>query len=328
MSTCFSISSASRYARGVIAGVFCVLLVASSHGQQAAVPSLAFVPAAPSVYQPFAVRVTFAEPVCFSVTSPVYSSVSFTKGVLRLVLSHLKPGPCVTERLLPVSGLPAGTHTVRVSVTSFRPAIATDLHAGGTTIENELASASLVVAQRAEIPVVNVYSAKVLGDGIYKPFAATEGGGGPVVLWLQHGETLTGGGEWLEVGSPRENGYAFKLMGTASATPPLMPPPFEPVYFFRYPAPFQGHFAVTGAECVQLLKTWFGQTGARACAPPMFYGLSLKNGACPLGASPVFRLFHPVSIAHRYTQSADTYSELQNFGFIGEGAPFCALARD
>lgn len=281
-------------------------------------------PSIPTAYTPFNVRVTFASEVCFSVTSPVYSSVTFQNSVLSLSLSHLKSGPCVTERLLPVSGLPAGTHTVRVSVTSSN-AKATDY--GFSTIETEIASTAVTVKLPPQLVPVNVFTGRINGDNIFRPFPYTEGGGGPVVLWIPQGGVLNGVGYWLQPGDPPLNGYTFSAMRDSSATPGVLPSAYEPFYFFGYPAPAVGVFGATTAECLQIVRTWGAAPNANVCPTPIYYVLKYKNGACPLGATPVFRLFHPASVVHRYTQSAETYSELQNFGFIGDGPVFCAPIR-
>ena len=155
----------------------------------AAVPSLIVEPQKPASYAPFNVRVTFASEVCFGVTSPIYSSVSFKNGVLSLSLSHLKSGPCVTERVLPISGLPPGTHTIRVSVTSTKlPATGY----GFSTNDTEIASTVVTVVAPVQLEVVNLFTARVDGDNIFRPFPYTEGGGGPVVLWIPQGGALTG----------------------------------------------------------------------------------------------------------------------------------------
>lgn len=291
---------------------------------------LTVLPSVPSAYEPFVVRVNFSTPVCFNLNSPVYSSVSFTGGVLSLSLSHLKPGPCVTERLLRVSGLPDGNHTVRVSVTSARPSTAGDAFPGGSTVDTPIAQIALTVSARSQLLPMNVYTARVDGDSVFRPFAATEGGGGPVVVWTNHGDPVTGGGDWLDVGSPLTSGYSFKawrpVPSSSGPAADAIPAPYEPIYFFRYPTPLQGVFAATSAECLALTRSWLSPS-ATACPGPSSYVLQYRNGACPLGATQVYRLFHPASVAHRYTQSADTYSELQNFGFIGEGPVFCAPAR-
>ena len=44
----------------------------------------------------------------------------------------------------------------------------------------------------------------------FSPYSATENGGGPVVIWSQHGAPLTGGGDWLDVGPPYTIGYTFQ----------------------------------------------------------------------------------------------------------------------
>ena len=295
--------------------------------QAAAITQISVEPSSPSAYEPFMLRLTFSTPVCFSTSSPVYANVSFRASTLSMSLSHLKPGPCVTERLLPVSGLPAGTNEIRVNITSAKLSTNGDGFVGGSTVETEVARTQVTVLQSPQLESVNLYSARVDGDNVFKPFDATEGGGGPVVLWQNHGDPLTGGGDWLDVGSPLQDGYTFKAARRNAALPAQLPSVYEPLYLFRYPAPLQGVFAATTTEFLPIVRAWLALPSAAVCPTPVYYVLKYKNGACPMGATPVFRLFHPQSVVHRYTQSMDTYSELQNHGFIGEGPVFCAPGR-
>ena len=309
-----------------VAGVFSAVAL---HAQTANSASISFSPTSPSEYEPFKVRVVFSAPVCFSVNSPVYSKVSFANGILGLTLSHLKLGPCVTERILSVSGLPRGAYSVRLSATSAKASVSSDPYYGGSTIETELVSAPIVVAARTELDRVNAYTARIDGDNVFKPFTPTESGGGPVVLWMNHGEPVSGGGDWLDVGSPLQDGYTFKAMrnvgGIAQSSLPVA---FEPLFVYRYPTPLQGVFVATSSDCLDVVRNWLSSPSATTCGPASYFVLKYKNGSCPLGATPVYRLFHPVSIAHRYTQSAETYSELQNYGYIGDGPVFCAPIRE
>lgn len=283
-------------------------------------------PSSPAAYEPFNVRVAFSTPHCFSMNNPVYSSVLFKQGVLSLTLSHLKRGPCADERVYPVSGLPAGTHTIRINVTS--PVTSADGYLFGATIATEVGNTRVVVAPTPNFEPLNVYMARIDGDSVFQPFRVTEGGGGPVVAWQDHGNTFgSGNGDWLDVGRYTEDGYTFKAMRASGTVASPIPDAYEALAPLRYPQPAQGLIQVTGAECVQLSRAWQSRPEVTTC----YWGnyvLKLRNGACPLGATPVYRLFHPISVAHRYTQSADTYAELQNFGFIGEGPKFCAPARE
>ena len=87
-------------------------------------------------------------------------------------------------------------------------------------------------------------------------------------------------------------------------------------------------FGATTSECLRNLRAWDASPNTSSCPNPIYYVLKYKNGACPPCATPVHHLFHPVTIAHPYTQSAETYSELQNDGFIGDGPVFCAPTHE
>ena len=112
------------------------------------------------------------------------------------------------------------------------------------------------------------------------------------------------------------------------ATPGVLPNAYEPFYFFAYPTPEVGVFGATTSECLRNLRAWDASPNTSSCPNPIYYVLKYKNGACPPCATPVHHLFHPVTIAHPYTQSAETYSELQNDGFIGDGPVFCAPTHE
>ena len=79
----------------------------------------------------------------------------------------------------------------------------------------------------------------------FSPYSATENGGGPVVIWSQHGAPLTGGvtgwtsahlHDWIHVSS----------MAAGRGLPLLVPKDaqyaaFENIYRFDYPKPFKAH---------------------------------------------------------------------------------------
>lgn len=319
---------AAKASLAVCVGVMSAFVASGINAKVANSPSISFSPTTPKEYEPFKVRLLFSVPVCFSINSPVYSKVSLSNGILSLALSHLKPGPCVSERILPLSGLPRGSYSIRLTMTSAKASSPSDPYYGGSTVETELAVVPIVVAARPELDPANVYTARIDGDSVFKPFTSTEDGGGPVVLWSNHGEPVSGGGDWLDVGSPLQEGYTFKAMrnvgGIAASE---LPAAFEPLFVYRYPTPLQGVFAATTNDCLDVVRIWLSSPSATTCGIPSYFVLKYKNGSCPLGATPVFRLFHPGSFAHRYTQSAETYSELQNYGYVGDGPVFCAPFR-
>lgn len=292
---------------------------------------LRFIPASPQEYEPFRVIATFSEDVCLSTNAPGYAQVRFAGNLLDIQLSHLKAGSCSRQREFQFNGLPAGSHTVQLGLTSRRPQQTGDAYDGGSTLLIAIGSAPLSILSRADFATKYWFTGRIDGDSIFHPYQITEGGGGPVVIWGSHGEPLTGGGDWLDVGPPTTSGFTFQAWTPISGSAEVLPrepknDAFEAIYRYNYPNPSQGAFMTTEAECLAATRLLFLPT-ASVCAFPVGYVLKYRNGACPFGASPVYRLFHPVSIAHRYVQSADTYVALQSYGYVGEGPQFCAPKR-
>ena len=311
---------------------FASLLVATAAVCNAApTAQISLVPLSPQEYEPFRVVATFSEDVCLSTNAPGYARVRFASNVLDVQLSHLKTGNCTRTREFAFAGLPAGNHTVQLSLTSRRASLPTDGYDGGTTIVATIGTSALAVRARSNLVPQYWFTGRIDGDSVFSPYSATENGGGPVVIWSQHGAPLTGGGDWLDVGPPYTIGYTFQAWQPGGGLPLLVPKDaqyaaFENIYRFDYPKPLQGAFMATDSDCLVATRTFVSPT-ATQCINPFGYVLKYRNGACPMGASPVYRLFHPVSIAHRYVQSADTYVALQSYGYVGEGPQFCAPKR-
>ena len=102
---------------------------------------------------------------------------------------------------------------------------------------------------------------------------------------------------------------------------------FAPLYSINYPAPYLGRFVTTSLDTARGLKARWAPS--QSDDPQiLIYVLRLTNGACPLGASPVYQLFNATAVAHRWTQSTELYSALAESGFVGEGAVFCAPKQD
>ena len=263
-------------------------------------------------YQPFDVVATFSKPYCLNTESPIYSALTLNQGVLSLVLTHVKSGPCVSERRLRVPGLPTGDYRIRVSITD-----------GGTrtlTFEAEVGTVNLTVAANSSTPIASrVETARIDGGALAKPFGVYPLGDGPVTLFKGSLNAPLGTtGVWVEVGPP----YSFGVFDQAP-TGAYVSDTFVPVYVVNYPAPYSGLFITTALQTARELQS---QWAVPSSGEPRlwFYALRLKNGACPLGSSPVYQLFHPQSVAHRWTQSMEMYSVLAENGFVGEGAIFCA----
>ena len=273
------------------------------------------------IYRPFDVIATFSKPYCLSTVAPIYSEVTLKEGTLSLVLSHLKSGECATQRTLRVPGLPMGTYNVRVSVTGG------DMYAGTHVVEE--GSASLKVEMRAGDPSFGVmYTARVDG-GEVKPFGTYPVEEAPITLTSMpwNGELLNENVNWIEVGGPPPKSHAFSLFVPTDFERPL-PEPFVPIWDIYYPKPYRGIFVTTSRETVDALQAqWYPGVPYRVTGLPGAYVLRSTGGACPLGASPVYRVFQPQVVAHRWTQSMETYTMLVQNGYVGEGIAFCSPSQ-
>jgi len=129
--------------------------------------------------------------------------------------------------------------------------------------------------------------------------------------------------QWLEAGDPQTEAYTFKAL-SAPLTAGALPASLSRLYRVEYPAPFVGaYFTIDGDAARRLAREWSRN------AEEMPYALGRPDaGACPMGMSPVYRLFNPAAVFHRWTQSAETYGVLVAGGFVGEGAAWCAPGHD
>lgn len=287
--------------RGLLASVILLAFSASAFAQPAATPisSVAFDPPNPKVYEPFSVAVTFSKPYCIA-DAPQFSRVRLTGNALLLSLSHLGDGPCALQRTFVVQGLPDGTFEVTVAVT-------------GTYVETTFNRRETIVVERGTFPLTVDPAAQYNKGAVY----TTQFGDAYVLDLAPTGPVRT----VFEVNmvTGREDpefmvytGVRLGRIGVPSAAVGL--------WQLRYPSPLKGGFVTTSyAEYTRLITQGFSPMGGE----PLFV-LPVQNGACPLGASPVYRLFNPKAPAHRYVSSFDTYNVLATNGFVGEGIVFCA----
>ena len=137
----------------------------------------------------------------------------------------------------------------------------------------------------------------------------------------------------IPFGATRITGLTPLLVGTNSADFTVfaattatdrqsLPATFTPLYAINYPAPLAGTYWTTSLpDCTTLNQQWQGRN---TCDSTDVYVLRARSGACPIGASSVYRLYQPKVIAHRYTQSAEAYAALIDVGYTGEGVVWCA----
>lgn len=281
-------------------------------------------------YRPFTIKARFTKPYCLS-DYPGFAYVTLRSSVLNVQISHLSTGTCVSqqERSIRINGIAAGTSQVRVALTATLgqafspPSQPVELE----SYEAEAAQVSLEVKklpgeeQRGLCMAQFNLQKKAIG---LQPAAGCAGYINDVIA--------------LEVGTfqgKRAGAFLAYFFAPNNVQVPPTDPAFQRLYILRYPDPLQGRFAtVSAATCERLVAEWRldpakdNATCVGRSFDPKFYVLAARNGACPLGSSPVYQLFQPTARGHRYTQNADTYSHLLNNGYVGEGVVWCAPARE
>ena len=280
----------------------------------AVMPNVVVTTASPVAFQPLTVRADFSIAYCLSNECPIYSNVSLKSGVLSVVLSHLRTGPCLTTKTFTLPGLPAGNYALRISVTAD--------DSGGIqvrrTYEAEVGQTTLTVTQPPGIGLSVMCMARV-DLPAYGPY-----GTGPVMLTGRCSEEpvfstpRSNGTTPLEVGTATPS---FLVYGAPAGT--LLPAPFTQLYAVTYPSPLAGIFWTTSrADCASLNLAWNGKD---SCDGSTTIVLRPNVGVCPLGTSAIYRVFQPQIPAHRYTQNAATYTALVQANHVGEGIAWCAV---
>jgi hypothetical protein len=284
----------------------------------------------PPAYQPFDLRVTFNAGVCLSPTYPLFGDVSYKDKVLTITLSHLKTGVCELTRTVRVPGLPPGFHDIVVQVTKGASATGGAIPIGappfGSNPSSQDSYTTLEPPFAGRIEIAELFSTVLatyrddepsLVSGAIPPEKI---GMGAIVLGSGALTALGNAvkGDWLEPNA----GYTFRVYGLAQGM--SIPDDLVPLRLLKYPLPLKGVFATTDAATAdRLANEWGNNINANGG------GLvgKLSAGSCPIGMSPVYQAFHPVAIAHRYTQSNATYRMLIANGYKGDGAVFCAPSR-
>ena len=278
-------------------------------------PNVAVITASPLAFQSFTVKADFSKAYCFSDDYPLYSNISLKAGVLSVILSHLRLGPCVTTKSITLPGIPAGEYTLRLSVTGD--------DSGGIqvrrTYEAEVGQTQLTVTLPTGIVRSGVMCMARVDSPEYGPY-----GSGPVMLVARCSEEPTIATPRINGTTPLEVGTAtpsFYIYGAAAGTP--LPAPFTTLYAVPYPPPLAGLFWTTSlADCASLNRAWNGKS---TCDEANLVVTSPSSGVCPIGTSPIYRLFQRSVVAHRYTPNTATYAALVEAGHVGEGIAWCSI---
>lgn len=285
-----------------------VVTVRPANGQDSTVES----------FRAFDINVSFAGSYCLDAAAPGYSSASLKNGTLRLLLSHQSTTACAPKstHTIRLSGLPAADYSIYVGVTAtlgapFSPPVQfVELD----SVEVESGMTNVTVRPKAgEVRLGMVTCGGTPGTNALARF---EGG----CISIQGEKVATDEASYASTGPRIGTFTAYRFETDPGA-------PYQRLYSIEYPTPFLGTFwTADSAVCRGLAAAWNKPT--TECAGGTVYALSLKEQSCPLGASPIYQLFHPQAIAHRYTQSATLYRALIERGYRGEGAFWCAPLRE
>lgn len=268
-------------------------------------------PAQVAAYEPFDVLVQFSREYCLSRATPIVSQVTSTAVVgpgstLTVVLSHLDvtdPAPCILRSTAKVRlpGMAPGINTLEVALTQ-------------TTQPFLLAYRSQVVergsVQVSIFPVANVP---------VKVMTINGPNGAPFYLSTVDAQNLSGSGSLLPTGPSGTSVPAF--FGWSARR---MPPPTVATRLFslKFSSPVGYFYTTSPVERDALLRAGLVDEVGPSWEP--IYVLPAVNGACPLGATPVRRLFNQADILHRYEMNTDSVSVLSANGYVDENIAFCS----
>ncbi len=270
-------------------------------------------PAQLVAYQPFDVVVQYSREYCIARASPIVaqatteSSLAGSKTV-TIVLSHLDvtdPVVCTprSSSRVRVLGLPPGMTTLQVGITQtiwaavlvYRSAVA------------ESGEATLSVPTSSNTPV--------------KVMTINGPNGAPFYLSTVDAQNLSGSGSLLPSSGAESNPSFYGWSALRSPVPSAA----QRLYSLKYASPSRFFYTTSVAERDALLRVGFVEQVAPSWGP--IYVLAATNGACPLGSTPVRRLFNQADFLHRYEMNVDTISMLAANGYVDENIAFCSPAQ-
>jgi hypothetical protein len=266
-------------------------------------------------YTPFTVSVAAAgAPLCDGPTVNVIGSVRVTGDIAHISVPPI--GARCASRTFEIPGLPRAVRTLRIDVTAL--AVDGNRTAGGGT----KAASTQVLTHDIEVrPLFGMAEMSRFWTAEFRSALSS----GPVRLLLTSSRVEMFAGQWLwfEVGDPQVDAYTFKALSAPLASGGL-PSSLVRLTSVEYPAPFAGTF-VTGDTALarSLAASWSGV----AVELPFAVG-RVRAGSCPIGMTPVYQLFNPTSVVHRWTQYVETYHVLIANGYVGEGPSWCAPIHD
>jgi hypothetical protein len=309
-------------------GGLCFALALSAQSAQS--QTISFDPPVVREFEPFVVKVNFAREYCLNDSFPLLGESSLQVDVLSVVLTHVNTGPCSRNKQVSVPGLPAGSYRLRVSV-SAHSAASSGLN--GASVLAETVETALSVATLAPARELIAFSSTWIqsGDDVASHSPPAPDPNAVLLLWPFR--DVLRGGRWLEVGANLDAAYTFKAIYSPDSQ--RVPQALLPLYFIPYPLPLHGWYYSTDKALIDRLarqwqgatsvtSEWLGALGLRTDGVALVG--RVVGGACGLGMSPVYQLFNPAAIKHRWTQSRATYALLQSAGYVAEGPAWCAPA--
>lgn len=93
----------------------------------------------------------------------------------------------------------------------------------------------------------------------------------------------------------------------------------QPVCRLYHPQVATHFYSANATDCATIRRTapWVDEGVA-------FRALTAKNGVCPVGTDPVYRLFNPDLANHVYTRSTASVAAFAQTGWANEGVVFCS----
>lgn len=255
-------------------------------------------------YSPFVIGVVVTAPLCLSAKGPLFVDAQLTGTTLRLVTTHVDSVSCVQARDYTVPGLPAGTFTLQVAATQTSQntsnGIVSEIAAEGVS--------TVTVAAASHGGLVDFVTVESnIGFGFRN--AATVLLSPPIVTSISRLEGTAGG--LLPT-------RAFRAWQKSLFFETILPKAARPVFALKYPGVRSGFMTINEVERDKLLSVGFAYGGEGG-----FWALPAINGACAFGTFPVFRMFNPEALLHRYTPSLSLTNILAANGYVMELVAFC-----
>ena len=290
-----------------------IALVSATHAQTspASVQSIQTVPVQPLAYEPFDVMVDYSRSYCLARSAPIVSQVTSGEASssrqLSVVLSHLDvtdPSTCSarTSSTIRMPGVAPGTVSLTLALTqTFSPSLF--IFRSGIAEQGQISFTIAPLSTPAPVKVMTINGPNSM----------------PFYLSTVDAQNLSGTGTLLP--SPASGVSTPSFYAWASPAGQAIPSVAKLLYRLRFAAPVRNYYTTSTKERDDLVRAGFVEQ-ASPFSP--IYVLPAVNGACPLGATPVRRLFSALDALHRYEMNVDTATVLTANGYVDENIAFCS----